>query len=185
MDLAGHEKYLGTTVAGVTKGMSVRQIKTSSKLSSSDEYQCYLIPFMLTYFRHYPNPGLRSHVGESGPPTYCNDNPTYQFVCQHEHPSGCTVDQDGSVSEHLFRDTTQEQGRILKSRDVGLCSFLIRNEEDKDMVQGKMASLVPMIAVPCREGSGLGLLRMLLTKLPQRRQHAKTQRDKQFEYMST
>jgi GTPase len=85
--------------------------------------------------------------------------------------------------EHLFRDTKEILVRLLKSRELGLCPFMVKNEDDVEVVHGKMASLTPMIAISCTEGTGLGVLRMLLTKLPQRRRHNKNQRDKPFEYL--
>jgi GTPase len=85
--------------------------------------------------------------------------------------------------DQIFKETKQEIGRILKSSELGLHPFMIKVEEDVDMVQDKMASLTPILPVSCITGQGLDLLKGLLTKLPQRRKHAKKQLDKPFEFL--
>lgn len=84
---------------------------------------------------------------------------------------------------HLFQETKQKLAQMLKSRDLGQLPFMVKTTGDVDVVTAKLPHLVPLIPVSCIAGDGLGLLRMLLTKLPPRRHHAKRQLDKPFEYM--
>jgi GTPase len=85
--------------------------------------------------------------------------------------------------DQVFRDTKQTLVAILKSRGLGLCPFMVKNEKDVELVHSKMSSLAPIMAISCTDGTGLDLLRKLLTKLPQRRQHTKKQIDKPFEFL--
>jgi GTPase len=86
--------------------------------------------------------------------------------------------------DHVFQETTRELVGMLKSRDMGQRPFLVKDKKDVEMVENKMTYLVPMFPISCITGHGLGLLRMLLTQLPQRRRHAKKHIDKPFEYLA-
>jgi len=153
MDLAGHEKYLKTTVSGLSRGMC--------------DYALVLV-----------------NAGQSSAVTNMTLN--HLQLCMHLNiPVIVVFTKSDRSSKHVFQDTKQEVVRKLKSKELGEKKpFMLKNLNDVELVHNKLGSnLVPMLLTSCLNGEGLDLLRELLALLPQRRLHAKKQRDKPFEYL--
>jgi Elongation factor Tu GTP binding domain len=88
MDLAGHEKYLKTTVGGVARGMSVSRM-TQERISIALHYRHDKYSDLSTC-----RSGLRLCVGQCRSATNRRDGSAYQVVYQHENPRDCLANQD-------------------------------------------------------------------------------------------
>lgn len=149
MDLAGHEKYLKTTIAGVARGMA--------------DYALILVNSMQ-------------------PPTHMTLHHLRLCIASNI-PVIIIMTKVDRVSSHVFQSTKREIQALL--REVGLRPFAIRSSKDIMTVSNKVAAmtLTPIVSVSSVTGEGLHLLNELFVALPQRRQHAKKQRNKPFEYL--
>mmetsp|Transcript_31390 Transcript_31390/g.52400 ORF Transcript_31390/g.52400 Transcript_31390/m.52400 type:complete len:253 (-) Transcript_31390:304-1062(-) len=148
-----HEKYLKTTVSGLSRGMC--------------DYALVLV-----------------NAGQSSAVTNMTLN--HLQLCMHLNiPVIVVFTKSDRSSKHVFQDTKQEVVRKLKGKELGEKKpFMLKNLNDVKLVHNKLGSnLVPMLLTSCLNGEGLDLLRELLALLPQRRLHAKKQRDKSFEYL--
>jgi len=153
MDLAGHEKYLRTTVAGISQGMA--------------DYALVLV-----HAGRPPNHITLSHL---------------RLCAAMNIPVIVVLTKVDRVSTDHLRETKRQVQHMLRDSEVGLRPFVVRSSKDIVTVVDKVSDggLTPVVSVSCVTGEGLDTIRKLLLALPQRRQHAKKQKDKPFEFLVT
>jgi elongation factor 1-alpha len=153
MDLAGHEKYLRTTVAGVSEGMADYALVLVDGSKPPNKNHMTLHHLRLCAAMNIPVIVVLTKV-DRAPPDVLR----------------ATLKQ----TQIMLRDN--EAG--LRPFCVK-CPKDIATVVNKVSTAG----LTPIVSVSCVTGEGLDMLRKMLLGIPQRRQHSQKQRQKPFEFL--
>ena len=158
MDLAGHEKYLKTTVEGISRGMVDYAIVVVNSMQPPTHMTKHHLNLCVTF-------GI----------------PVIVVMTKIDR---CTCTDDHTIT-YKIKETKAEIAHMLRSTEIGnLRLYQIHNETDvgfiKDKIGGSSSKQVPLVALSCVTGVGLNLLHKLLLELPQRWKH-KSKISKPFE----
>ena len=153
MDLAGHEKYLRTTVAGISQGMADYALVLVDGSKALNKNHMTLHHLRLCAAMNIPVIVVLTKV-DRAPPDVLRMILKQTQIMLREHEAG------------------------LRPFCVK-CPKDIATVVDKVSTAG----LTPIVPVSCVTGEGLEVLRKLLLGIPQRRQHTQKQRQKPFEFL--
>jgi len=115
------------------------------------------------------------------PPTHMTAH-HLNLVCGFNIPAVVVLTKSDGCPEDVMKSTTDEICCLLKSPEVRRRPFFVKTKEDVMTVLDKMHAIAPIIKTSCVTGEGLDLLKLLLHKLPRRRNHEKKM-DRTFEFL--
>jgi elongation factor 1-alpha len=109
-------------------------------------------------------------VSASQPPTYMTIHHLNLCVMLNV-PVIVVVTNMDSCPQDVMKSTMKRIQDVVRTATNGKRTYDLRTETDVDLVQNKLASLVPVVKVSCVSGENLGILKKILFVLPRRRFH--------------